>query len=65
MRGLFLLARRRFRHNDLGRLFPYKGVYEEAYSQENERNAEKLAHIEHHIVLECDLGFLDEFNQEP
>ena len=46
------------------RLFLYMAVNQEADAEKDERNAEPLAHIQNHILLESDLRLLDEFNQE-
>ena len=46
------------------RLFPYVTVDQEAYSKENERNAEPLTHIQYHVLLEHYLRFLDELYEE-
>ena len=46
------------------RLFLYMAVNQEADAEKDERNAEPLAHIQNHILLESDLRLLDEFYQE-
>ena len=39
-------------------------VDQEADAEKNERNAEPLAHVEYHVLLEADLRLLDEFDEE-
>ena len=50
--------------HDCSRLFLYLAVNQESYSEEDERHAEPLSHIEHHILLETYLRFLDELYEE-
>jgi hypothetical protein len=39
-------------------------VDKEADTKENERYAEKLTHVEEHVLLESHLRFLDELDEE-
>ena len=64
MGSLLLLAGSLLRHNHLCRLFPDKGIDQEADSEQDERNAEELSHIEDHIILKGYLRLLDELDQE-
>ena len=57
--GLLLL-----RMHDHGRLLLYMAVHEESYSEEYERNAEPLSHVEDHVLLEHHLRLLDELDEE-
>ena len=46
------------------RFFFYHAPDEESYAEEYERDAEELAHVEKHVLLEAHLRFLDELYQE-
>ena len=50
--------------HDCSRLLLYLTVDQESYSEEDERHTEPLSHIEHHILLETYLRFLDELYEE-
>jgi hypothetical protein len=39
-------------------------IYQESYTKKNERNAEELSHVQNHILLEANLRFLDELDEE-
>ena len=53
-----------FRMDDSCRLLPDITIYEKSYSQKDERYAQPLSHIQHHILLESHLRFFDELYQE-
>ena len=46
------------------RLLLHISVYEEAYTQKNERHAQPLSHIQNHILFESYLRLLDELDEE-
>ena len=52
------------RMDDHRRLLLYMGINKEGYTQDDERNAEKLSHVQDHILLESHLRLLDELYQE-
>ena len=58
----FLL--RFFRMDNQNRLFLDEGIYQHADTDQDERNAEPLSHIEDHIILKSDLRFLYELYKE-
>ena len=64
MGSLLLLPWCLLGHDHLRRLFPDKGIDQEADSKQDERDAEELAHIEDHIIFKCHLRLLDELDQE-
>ena len=41
-----------------------EGIHQQAYSQDDERDAEGLAHINDHVLLKSLLRLLDELNEE-
>ena len=50
------------RHSRLSHL---GSIHKETYSEKDERDTQKLTHVKDHILLEINLGFLDEFYEEP
>ena len=62
MRGRFFTVL--VRNDSLCRLFSDECINQESDADEDERNAEDLPHVENHVVLECDLRFLDELYEE-
>ena len=52
------------RMDDHRRLLLYMGINKEGYTQDDERNAEKLSHIQDHVLLESYLRLLDELDEE-
>lgn len=63
MRGL-LDGLDRLGADDGRRLLADEGVNQEAYAQKDERDAQDLSHVEHHVFLETDLRLLDKFDEE-
>ena len=52
------------RMDDHRRLLLYMGINKEGYTQNDERNAEKLSHVQDHVLLESYLRLLDELDEE-
>ena len=46
------------------RLLLYITIYKEADAKKDERDAQKLTHVQDHILLETNLRFLDELDEE-
>ena len=53
-----------FRMHCLHRLFLNQAIYYKTDTEKDERHAEPLAHVKHHILFESYLRFLDELDKE-